>query len=87
MNAISYNETKNKINKTYFKTINQIKQGFRNHNSLYIDHARDNEKLLQYLYRLERLEIILVTIDNKEFNISVYMINPYKNNLIINYKY
>jgi len=85
MNAINYNVSKNEINKTYFKTINQIKNSFRDHNSLYIDHARDNKDLLLYLYRLERLDIIFQTIYNKECNISVYMVNPYKPNLKINY--
>ncbi len=87
MNAISYNEKKNAVNKTYFKTILQIKYSFRNHNCLYINHARDDKNLLNYLYRLERRDIIFTTIDNREFNISVYMINSNKSNIKINYKY
>ena len=67
-------------------TIEQLKQFFRNSNSIYIDHAKDPQSLLSYIYRLERMELIYATVENKEFNMSIYAINHAKNNLNINFK-
>jgi len=61
--------------KTSLLTIESIKNCFRCHNGLYIDHAKDPQNLLQYIYRLERLNIISVYIENKYFSISVYQLN------------
>jgi hypothetical protein len=56
-------------------TIQKVKQAFRNHNSIYIEHAKDPQAILNYLYRLERLEIVYPCMENKEFCISIYRLN------------
>ena len=64
--------------KTSIMTINSIKLCFRSHSSIYIDHAKDPDVLRKYIYRLEKQEIIYETCINKEFNMSIYTINPNK---------
>jgi hypothetical protein len=71
--------------KTSVMSIESIKLCFRSHNSIYIDHAKDSQELLKYIYRLEKWEIIYPTCINKEFNMSIYSVNKDKINFCINY--
>jgi len=63
---------------TQLTTIKQVKDCFRAGNALYIDHNKDVNGMLQYIYRLERREIISPRCFNKSFGISVYAVNPAK---------
>ena len=68
--------------KTLFKTINDVKLSFRLGNSILVDTYNDPYSVTQYLYRLERREIIYIWGESNGY--IHYVINP-SNPAIINY--
>jgi hypothetical protein len=53
-------------------TTSLVKKYFRDNCTIYVDHAKDSQDILKYIYRLERMEIIWPQFENKEFNMSIY---------------
>ena len=56
-------------------TINQVKQSFREGNSIMIDELKDPYELRKYFYRLERFEIIYKFMENNHYIIYA-MVRP-----------
>lgn len=65
------------------KTIREVKNIFRDHNSLMVDELKDSYEIRRYLYRLEKTEVLYEFMRNNHF--VIYAINQNKENIRINY--